>query len=220
MNDIAINTAKMLLTTKAVTFSFYPPYTYTTGIRSPIYIDIRRVISYPKIRKKIINYYLKVIKNRIGLSKFNYITSTATAGIPYGAWIADKLNLPMIYIRPTTKSYGLGGKVQGYLKKGSKVLVIEDLFSTGTSAIETVKTVRESGCEARYCIAVNSYDTNITKQNAKKNEVKFFSLTNTKTIIKIGFKIGYLTRQEKIEVENWFVDPKRWYKRFMSRVVR
>src|SRR5437870_2558233 len=103
---IARKAANLLLSIQAVTFRFDPPYTYTSGLKSPIYLDNRLVMSFPKVRDQIINLYILTIKNKIGLKNINYISATATAAIPQGSWVADKLKLPMVFVRPTTKTYG------------------------------------------------------------------------------------------------------------------
>src|SRR5579859_3881066 len=98
--NIAQKVARLLLSIKAITFRFDPPFIYTTGLKSPVYIDNRVVISYPEVRNKIIDFYLEVIRKDIALSEVEYISATATAAIPQGAWIADRLNVPMVYVRP------------------------------------------------------------------------------------------------------------------------
>src|SRR5258706_8005604 len=106
--QIASDVAKLLLSIQAVTFRFDPPYTYTTGLKSPVYLDNRVVMSHPKVRNQIIDFYVQVIKEKIGLPNIEWVSATATAAIPHGTLVADRLSLPMVYVRPTTKSYGKG----------------------------------------------------------------------------------------------------------------
>jgi orotate phosphoribosyltransferase len=111
--DIAEKTAQIFLDIGAVSFRFNPPYTFTSGLKSPIYLDNRIVPSYPKERNKIIQTYLEIIKRNVGLDNVDYISATASAAIPHGSLIADKLNLPLVFVRPTTKTYGKGNKLEG-----------------------------------------------------------------------------------------------------------
>jgi len=209
-NKISEKVAKLLLKIGAVTFRFDPPYTYTSGLKSPVYLDNRLVMSYPKVRKQIINFYADVIKNEIGLSNVDWISATATAAIAQGAWVADKLDLPMIYVRPTTKSYGKGGKIEGYLKKGSNVLIIEDHISTAESVAGNAQAIRELGGKIQYCVATTTYETQKSKDNLKANKVKLVSLTTGKIIIETAYRSKYLTSNEKKKVDLWFTDPPSW----------
>lgn len=205
--------AKLLLKIGAVTFRFDPPYTYTSGLKSPVYLDNRLVMSYPSVRKQIINFYGEVIKKQIGLRNVEWISATATAAIPHGAWVADKLNMPMVYVRPTTKSYGKGGKVEGYLKKGSKVLIIEDHISTAESVAGNAQAIRDLGGKIEYCVATTTYETQKSKDNLNANKVKLITLTTGKIIVETAYENKYLTNDEKKKVDLWFADPPNWAKK-------
>ncbi len=172
MKNIEKEAAKLLLKIGAVTFRFNPPYTYTSGIQSPIYLDNRLVMSYPAARRKIIGFYLQVLKEKIGLSKIDWISATATAAIPQGAWVADKLGLPLVFVRPTTKKYGKGNQIEGFLKKGVRVVIIEDHISTGGSVVENVKAIRKAGGKVDYYVATTSYETRKSAKMIKANKLK------------------------------------------------
>lgn len=209
--------ASLLLKIGAMTFRFNPPYTYTTGLKSPIYLDNRLVMSYPKIREKIINYYIDVIKKNIGLRNVEWISATATTAIPHGAWVAHKLRLPLVFVRPTTKmagvgkkTYGKGNKMEGYLRKGAKVVIIEDHISTGTSAIDNARAIRENGGKVNYCIASTTYETTLAKKNFKEDKIKLITLTTGKIIVETAFKEKKLTKKQKEIVDLWLQNPPIW----------
>ncbi|OGG13029.1 orotate phosphoribosyltransferase [Candidatus Gottesmanbacteria bacterium RIFCSPHIGHO2_01_FULL_39_10] len=211
--NISEEIAKLLLKIGAMTFRFDPPYTYTSGLKSPVYLDNRLIISYPDVRKKIINYYVQTIKERISLDNVDWISATATAAIPHGAWVADALNLPMVFVRPTTKTYGKGGKVEGHLKKGSKVLIIEDHISTAESVSSNAQSIRELGGSVEYCVATTTYDTKKSRDNLKAANIKLIALTTGKIIVETAYKIGKLTKDQKEKVDAWFADPPNWAKK-------
>ncbi len=204
--------AKLLLSIGAVTFRFKPPYTYTTGLKSPVYLDNRLVMSYPKVRNKIIDYYLEAIEESIGVKNAQIISATATAAIPQGAWIAERLQLPMVFVRPTTKMHGKGSKVEGYFKKGSKVLIIEDHISTAASVAGNAESIRELGGKVAYCIATTTYETKLSQETLKANKVELIALTTGKIIVETAFKNGQLTKKQKESVDLWFENPPHWAK--------
>lgn len=208
--NISQQVAKLLLSIKAVTFRFNPPYTYTSGLKSPIYLDNRLVMSYPKVREKIIAYYIEKIKKEIGLKNVNCISATATAAIPHAAFVADKLNLPMVYVKPTTKKYGKGNRIEGYVKKGSKVLIVEDHISTAESVAGNAKAIRENGGIVKFCITTTTYETQKAKENIKAANLKLIALTSGKLIVETAFSEGYLSKKEKESVDLWFKNPPAW----------
>lgn len=208
--DIAEKTALLLLKIKAVTFRFNPPYTYTSGLKSPIYLDNRLVMSYPTIRKQIISFYVKVIKEKIGFDNVDWISATATAAIPHAAFVADKLKLPMVYVRPTTKKYGKGNQIEGYLKKNSKVVIIEDHISTAESVVGNVKAMRLEKAKVKYCVATTTYETKKAKQNLEKIKLELIYLTTGKLIVNTAYRKKYLSLEEKKIVDLWFKNPPHW----------
>jgi orotate phosphoribosyltransferase len=215
--QIAQKTARLLLSIQAVTFRFDPPYTYTNGLKSPIYLDNRLVMSYPKVRDEIIKLYIQTIKNNIGLKNIDVISATATAAIPQGAWVAYKLNLPMVFVRPSTKTYGKGNKMEGTFAKKSKVVIIEDHISTAASVVGNVETIRELGGIAKYAVATTSYETEIAKKTVKDLKIKLFTLTTGKVILEEALKRNYITEKEKKAVDLWFKDPQNWWKRVSKK---
>jgi len=210
--QIARETAKILFKINAVSFRFDPPYTYTSGLKSPIYLDNRIIMSHPKPRRTIVSYYVDVIKQQIGIENIDCISATATAAIPQGAWIAGELDLPMVFVRPTTKGYGKENKLEGYLKKGSRVLIVEDHISTAVSILGNAETIRAQGGEIVGCIAATTYETDISIENLKKNTITAYTLTTGRSIVEEALAESVITGEEKAKVDAWFVDPQGWSK--------
>lgn len=205
--------AKLLLSIGAMTFRFNPPYVYTTGLKSPVYLDNRLVMSYPKVRKQIIDAYVDLIKEKVGLENIDCISATATAAIPQGAWVAERLKLPMVYVRPKTKSYGKGGKVEGIFEKGAKVLIVEDHISTATSVAGNAEAIRELGGVIKYCAATTTYETAQSIKTLKESKIKLLPLVTGKTIVETAREEGLVSEKEKESIEEWFKDPPMWEKK-------
>lgn len=217
---IADKAAQLLIQINAFTFRFDPPYTYTSGMKSPIYIDNRLIMSYVDIRKIFIDYYLEVIKNKIGKSNIDWISATATTAIPMGAWIADRLKLPLVFVRPSTKqagqgkkTYGKQNKMEGYLKKGSRVLIIEDHISSATSAVDNAECIREQGGIVDYCISSSTYQTEASRQLLKDYRLRLFVLSSGRLIAESAFQHKQITKKQKESVDRWFEDPPGWAKK-------
>lgn len=206
--------AELLLSIGAITFRFDPPYVFTTGLKSPMYLDNRLVMSYPKVRRKIVDYYIETIKKYIGLENVDVISATATAAIPQGAWVAEKMNLPMLFVRPQTKSYGKGSKVEGVFQKGAKVLIIEDHISTAASVAGNAQAIRELGGIVKYCVATTTYETKKSKEVLKEHKIKLITLTTGKLLVETAYKKGQLTKEEKDSVDEWLQDPPSWAKKY------
>lgn len=209
---LAVKVAKLLLSIGAMTFRFDPPYTYTTGLQSPIYLDNRLVMSYPKVRDEIIKAYISAIKEKIGLQHIDFISATATAAIPQGAWVADRLKLPMVFVRPTTKMHGKGSKVEGHFEKGDKGIIIEDHISTAASVAGNAESIRELGAKVTYCIATTTYETQLSKQTLKDKGITLFTLTSGRIIVETAYKMKKISEKEKNSVENWLKNPTNWEK--------
>lgn len=213
MNTVAEKVAKLLLSIDAMSFRFDPPYVFTTGLKSPIYLDNRLVMSYPKVRKQIVDAYIKIIQEEIGLENVDCISATATAAIPQGAWVAEKLNLPMVFVRPTIKSYGKQTRVEGVVNKKAKVLIIEDHISTAASAAGNAQAIRELGGIVKYCIATTTYESQKSKNILKENKLKLLPLTTGKQIVETALKEKRITKEQKQSIDLWFQDPPAWAKK-------
>jgi len=211
MNSTKGKVAKILLDIHAVTLNPKKPFRYTSGILSPIYTDCRLLISFPKERKEIIAFYLGAIKN--SKTSVDIVAGTATAGIPWASWVADALNLPMIYIRSEQKKHGKRNQIEGQIKKDQKAIVIEDLISTGKSSIETVSAIRSLGATETFVFSIMTYGIKKAEINFKKNKIKLVSLTDFKTVINVAQKNNYIDRKSQNIILEWAKDPVSWGKK-------
>lgn len=206
-NKASKKVAKILLEIKAITLNSKKPYRYASGILSPVYTDCRILMAYPKYRKIIRDLY---IKNLSLTGNFNLIAATATAGIPHGAWVADKTNLPMVYVRGNAKDHGKGNQIEGIVKKGQKTAVIEDLISTGGSSSTTADAVRKAGGKVTHVFSIFTYGMKAAKDNFKKNKLKLTSLTDFFTVVDVAEKLGHINKKEKNVILEWTKDPASW----------
>ncbi len=212
--QIAYKTAELLLNINAISLRPRKPFKFTSGILSPIYIDNRIIISHPKIRKQIINFYIKLIKEKIKLDNVELLSGTATAAIPHAAFISQKLNLPMVYVRDTKKGHGKENQIEGEVEKGQKVVIIEDHISTGGSLIGNTKSIRKAGGKVKYAVATTTYLMKKAEVTFKKFKIKVFTLTDFKQIIDVAIKKKYIKKEDKDLVLSWAKDPKNWGKKF------
>lgn len=199
-----------LMEIKAITLSLDKPYTWASGLKSPIYCDNRLTISYPKIRENITNEFLTYIKTNF--KNVDAIVGTATAGIPQACWISDKLKLPTAYIRSTKKDHGKTNKIEGHLNKVKKVIVIEDLISTGQSSINASQALIENGIEVLAVLSIFDYNLEDSKENFKKANIKYDSLTDFNTLIS-SLKTT-LSKKALAELEMWKKDPTLYTNKF------
>ena len=202
--------AKILLELHAITLNPKKPFRYASGILSPVYTDCRVLMAYPQKRRQIRDLYIDAIK-KSGVS-FEVIAGTATAGIPHAAWIADKLNLPMVYVRGRAKDHGKENLMEGIIKKGQKAIVIEDLVSTGDSAINSVNAVREAGGQVEYVFSIITYGMKQAEENFKTNNLKLVSLTTFNEVVSVAQSLGQINDQERQIILNWIKDPVAWGK--------
>ena len=199
--------ADMLLDIKAVTFSFTKPYLYTfvSGLKGPMYCDNRKLISYPKKRRLVVDEVVKIARRL----NFDIVGGVSTAGIPWAALIAERLNMPMIYIRPEPKGYGKKRQIEGDMKKGDKVLVIEDLISTGRSAVSAIDAVRRNGGKVHDCIFIFTYDLDISRKFFTRSKCKMHPLLKFSDLIQVAENRTYISEEERNELLKWHEDPKK-----------
>lgn len=206
--NLAERVAKMLLDIKAVTLSPKAPYKYVSGMLSPIYTDNRLLMGYPLKRREITIYMANMIKE-YGLEP-EVIAGTSTAGIPPAAWLAELLNLPMIYVRGETKDHGKGKQVEGIIKKGINVILIEDLISTGKSSLGAVDAIREGGGKINTCLAFFNYGFKDTLKKYKKQKVNLYTLTTLNDLIDVARKLKLITTADEKLIIDWQKDPWGW----------
>jgi orotate phosphoribosyltransferase len=210
MKNVSKDVADILIGVKVVSFRFDPPFTFTSGIKSPIYLDNRVIMSYPKEREMIVDKYIAILKGKIGLENIDYISATATAAIPQGAWIAQKLGLPMVFCRSAKKGHGKENQIEGYLKKSSRVVIIEDHISTAGSAIVNATAIRALSGMVSYVVATTTYETKKSFEELAKAKLTLFTLTTGKHIIDRALSQKIVTIKQKKMIDEWFVDPAGW----------
>lgn len=199
--NISETVAKLLLELDAISLNPKKPFKYASGILSPVYTDCRVLMAYPDKRREIRDFYIDAI-NKSGV-KFDVVAGTATAGIPHASWIADKLSLPMVYVRGKAKDHGKENLLEGLIKKGQKAIVIEDLVSTGESAINSTTVVRNAGGEVSTVFCIITYGMKIAEENFKNNNLKLISLTSFQVVVEIAQKLNLLNEEEVKVVLDW-----------------
>ena len=205
---ISENVAKILLDIKAVALNPEKPFRFVSGILSPIYCDNRLIMSYPDKRREIRDYFLEIIeKNNL---EFDIVAGVATSGIPHAAWIAEKLEKPMIYIRSSKKEHGKGKQIEGELKNDQRVLVVEDLISTGRSSVAAVKAVEEAGGKVVACVAIFTYNMKKANQKFREADCNLISLSNFETLIETASSNNYIKTEDKDKILKWNKNPQEW----------
>jgi len=198
--------AKDLLSIKAVFLRPENPFTWASGIKSPIYCDNRLTLSYPKIRKNVENALAELIKKHY--PECEAIMGTSTAGIPHAAIVAEILDLPMGYVRSSSKSHGRNNQIEGICKPGAKVVVIEDLISTGGSCIDVVEVLRAAGMEVLGVAAIFTYGMETAKENFENANCSFVTCSDYDTLINVAVNEGYITDNQKEKLITFRNNPK------------
>ena len=200
--------AKDLLEIEAVFLNPSNPFTWASGIKSPIYCDNRITMSYPKVRKEIAKGLARKIKE--AFPEVQVIAGTATAGIPHAAWVAEILDLPMVYIRSKAKDHGKGNQIEGRIVEGQKMVVIEDLISTGGSVLEAAEAAKREGAAILGVAAIFTYELPKGKANFEKAEIPLMTLTNYSVLIEAALEDRYIDEQELTLLKEWKKDPENW----------
>lgn len=208
--NTADKVATILYDVGAIIFRPKQPFRYDSGILSPVYTDNRIIISHPKERDKIVDLLIEKIKE-IGIP--DVVAGTATAGIPHAAFIAQKLKIPMVYVRTQPKDHGKGNQVEGVVKRGQEVIVVEDLVTTAGSSIRVVEALRKLGAKVKDEIAIFSYNLNESQENLKKAKIKLHALTNLESSANAAVKKGFLKEEQVGIILDWAKDPRNWGKK-------
>lgn len=207
MIDASI-TAEKLLQINAIKLSPDKPFTWASGWKSPIYCDNRKVLSHPYIRDYIKSELCNVVFEKYGHAEL--IAGVATAGIAWGVMIADQLKLPFIYVRPKPKEHGLSNQVEGEYNEGQKVVVIEDLVSTGKSSLQVADVLRKEGLEVLGMVSIFNYQFEAGKQAFEAAGIELFSLTNYASLLQSAEKKGLIQTIQQEVLLNWRKDPANW----------
>lgn len=206
--EISYNIASDLLKIGAIKFNFKEPFIWTSGIKSPIYCDNRQSLSYVDLRNMIRDAYVDIVKKHFPDAEV--IAGVTTGGIPQGALIANSLNLSFIYVRDKNKDCGLKKSTEGYLKKGQKVVIIEDNVSTGKSSIKVLEQLRNEGAEVLGMITTLSYELPEAEENFRLQNCKVYTLSSFKILIETAVEGGYLTEEEVTELYKWHKNPQSY----------
>jgi len=209
--EIASRIAQELLKSKAVKISIDPPFTWASGIQSPIYCDNRILISFPEVRQIIVNEFCNLLERL----KPEVIAGTATAAIPWAAFIAHQMGLPMVYVRPEPKGHGAGKQIEGFLEPGKKVVLVEDLISTGGSSINAVNALKNEGkADIQNVVAIVTYEMEKSKNAFAQNGLNLQTLTNFSHILQEVKNNGYLQEDQIQTVSEFSKDPAGWWGNF------
>jgi orotate phosphoribosyltransferase len=206
--DTGAQVATSLLQIKAIKLNNNEPFTWASGLRSPIYCDNRKALSFPKIRTYIRQEMVKAIQDKFG--DFDVVAGVATAGIPQGILIAQELGLPFVYVRSAKKEHGMTNQIEGVLNKGESVVVIEDLISTGKSSLNAVAALREAGAKVKGMAAIFSYDLDIAKKNFNEAECQLVVLSDYNVMIKEAVENDYISESDKESLLEWRKNPEAW----------
>ncbi|MBK8089224.1 MAG: orotate phosphoribosyltransferase [Chitinophagaceae bacterium] len=200
--------AEKLLQVKAIRLNVKEPFTWASGWKSPIYCDNRKVLSFPHVREFIKSEMCNVIFEQF--ADADLLAGVATAGIAWGAMAADQLKLPYIYVRPKPKEHGLGNQIEGFYEAGQKVVVVEDLISTGKSSLEVVEVLRKAGVEVIGIVSIFTYGFDVAAVAFQKAGVEYRSLTNYPTLINLAIEKNIVEASEQEVLLKWAKDPAHW----------
>jgi orotate phosphoribosyltransferase len=210
MDKIAKRIAEYLLQIKAIKLQPSNPFIWASGWKSPIYCDNRKTLSFPEVRSFIRDSFASMISELY--PQVQLIAGVATGAISHGALVADKLGLPFIYVRSGAKEHGLGNQIEGYFERGQKVVVIEDLISTGGSSLNAVKALRDAGCEVLGMVAIFSYEFQKASDSFTAEKCVLHTLSNYSVLLETALSTGYIGQTEVETLKNWRTDPSIWGK--------
>lgn len=200
--------ANYLLQIKAIKLETEKPFQWSSGIYSPIYCDNRIVLSFPKIRKLVCDCFVEIIKKKYNDTEL--VAGVATGGIGMGMLIAEKLDLPFVYVRPQAKKHGRKNQIEGLIEKNIKAIVIEDLISTGKSSLNAVDALKKEKVNVIGLISLFSYELEDAKKNISKSGLNYCSLSNFSDLIKIALSTNYINTKQKEEIFKWRLNPQKW----------
>jgi orotate phosphoribosyltransferase len=210
MEAIEKAVAKSLLDIKAVMLRPENPFTWASGWKSPIYCDNRKVLSYPEIRENICKWMADIIRKNY--PEVEVIAGVATGAIAHGYLVAHILGKPFCYVRPKPKDHGTGSQIEGLLEAGAKVVIVEDLISTGMSSLAAKNALVNAGADVLGMVAIFSYNFNQARKAFEDSNVELTTLSNYDTLIEVATEIGYVKESEKEVLKEWRISPSTWGK--------
>jgi orotate phosphoribosyltransferase len=209
--DAAEITARILLETESVLFRPDDPFTFTSGLRSPVYIDCRRLISFPRARKKLMDMAAELIERHTGFESLEAIAGGETAGIPFAAWIADRLSLPMLYVRKQPKGFGRNAQIEGELRDEARILLVEDLASEGTSKLNFVRAIRQAGGRIDHAFVIFNYGIFPQIETSLAAEgITLLALATWWDVAQTAQRLGHFAPGQYEAVESFLKDPNAW----------
>ena len=209
--EIASLVARMLLEIEAVHFRPEEPFTFTSGLRSPVYIDCRKLISYPRIRSACMDFAVSTLLRDAGFEQFDAVAGGETAGIPFAAWIAERMGLPMLYVRKKPKGFGRDAQIEGDIREGSRVLLVEDLTTDGGSKLKFAEAIRTAGASCAHTLVVFYYD--IFKEAPKQLAdagLRLHHLATWWDVLATARASGHFDQTALDEVERFLNAPVTW----------
>ncbi|MEI8202401.1 MAG: orotate phosphoribosyltransferase [Bacteroidota bacterium] len=206
--ETAGKVADFLLQIKAIKLNVASPFTWSSGLKSPIYCDNRKTLSYPTIRTYIRQEFVKLINEEFG--KPDVIAGVATGAIAHGALIAQDMGLPFVYVRTSEKAHGLSNLIEGVVESGQSVVVVEDLISTGGSSLKAVEALTNAGCKVKGMVAIFTYQLPTATENFINAKVPLFTLSNYEALIEEAVKRDYITQSDIESLIRWREAPEKW----------
>jgi orotate phosphoribosyltransferase len=206
--SIAGEVATKLLEIEAIKLNYKNPFTWSSGWKSPIYCDNRMALSFPVIRTFIKEGLVKAIRETY--KDVECIAGVATAGIPQGALVADELSLPYIYVRPKPKDHGMGNLIEGKIEKGQKVVLVEDLISTGGSSLKAAQALKEAGFKVLGMVAIFTYGFDVAEKNFEEAGIRLVCLSDFNHLLREAVRKKHLDENQLVYVKSWRVDPGNW----------
>lgn len=210
-HDIAIRAARMMLEIKTFQFNAQKPYIFTSGWASPVYVDCRKIISFPRLRAGLMEYGARTVLNEVGYESVDVVAGGETAGIPFAAWMADRLSLPMQYVRKKAKGFGRNAQIEGEVVAGARTLLVEDLTTDGRSKVNFCEALRKAGATVDHCFVLFYYD--IFPESAdlfKDLGVELHYLTTFWEVLEAAEKSGDFDKGVLREVEAFLNEPAKW----------
>ena len=205
---------RFLLQIKAIKLNNESPFTWASGRKSPIYCDNRVTLSYPDIRTFIRQQFVAIVNELY--ADVDVIAGVATGGIAQGVLVAQDLGKPFVYVRPEEKKHGLGNKIEGDLKSGQSVVVIEDLISTGKSSLQVVDALRDAGCSVKGMAAIFTYNLEVAKQAFETKDVLLNTITDYHTLIDLAAEESFISQEDLISLTKWRENPELWSEQRMK----
>ncbi|RLD60200.1 MAG: orotate phosphoribosyltransferase [Bacteroidetes bacterium] len=206
--ESALAISRYLLQIKAVKLNVAEPFTWASGMKSPIYCDNRKTLSFPKIRTFIRQQFVDIITEEYG--SVDLIAGVATGAIAHGVLVAEAMGLPFVYVRASGKKHGLENKIEGEYKSGQRVVVIEDLISTGKSSLDAVDALQAAGCDVKGMTAIFSYNLDVAKENFKKAKCPLHILDDYETLVGFAVENNYISDKDLGSLKKWRKDPGKW----------